>query len=195
MAAPITSVLDYSTAGSVDTSVGVNGANVISYVPLTNAAINSSSNLPLGAFQVAALQDGQTTTYTNTPISITFVPHSYNGVALTDSTPVTISGALNGSVTGNNQSDVSVTFNPVTDGSFQLAGASSTLSMTQNMQLLVPSSAANGTTTLEGIIKTGASPPGEVPAPEPSTIALFLSTVGGLGLRKYVLARRQRSQA
>ena len=35
-------------------------------------------------------------------------------------------------------------------------------------------------------------PVNETPAPEPSTIALFLSTVGGLGLRKYVLARRQR---
>jgi hypothetical protein len=192
-AAPI-SLLDYSTAGSVDTSVGVTGANVISYVPLTNAAINPTSNLPLGSFQVAALPDGQTTTYDNTPVSVTFVPSTYNGTTLPSTTPVTIGGVLNGTVTGSTQSSVTVMFNPVTNGSFQLAGASSTLDMTQTSQLLVPSSAGNGTTTVEGFIKTTGSP-GEVPAPEPSTIALFLSTVGGLGLRKYVLARRQRSQA
>jgi hypothetical protein len=193
-AAPI-NLLDYSTAGSVDTSVGVTGPNVISYVPLTNAAINPTSNLPLGSFQVAALQDSQMTTYNNTPVSITFVPSTYNGSPLPSSSPVTISGVLNGTITGSTQSSVTVMFNPVTDGSFQLAGASSTLTMAQNSQLLVPSSAGNGTTTLEGIIKTS-GPINEVPAPEPSTIALFLSTVGGLGLRKYVLARRQqRSQA
>ena len=54
---------------------------------------------------------------------------------------------------------------------------------------------AGGTTTLEGIITTSGTPNPEAPVPEPSTIALFLSTVGGLGLRKYVLARRQRGQA
>jgi hypothetical protein len=189
-------ILTYSTAvgsSSFDTAT-INGANVISYVPLTNASIDATSNLPLGAFQVAALQAGQTTTYDNTPVSINFFPGMYNGTALADSTPLTISGVLNGTITGSTQSTVSVTFNPITNGSFQLAGASSTLSMAQTVQLLVPSSAGNGTTTLEGLIKTVGAP-AEVPAPEPSTIALFLSTVGGLGLRKYVLARRQRSQA
>jgi hypothetical protein len=67
----ISNLLDYSTAGSVDTSIGVNGANVISYIPVTNAQIDPTSNLPLGSFQVAALPAGQTTTYTNTPFSIT----------------------------------------------------------------------------------------------------------------------------
>jgi hypothetical protein len=188
-------ILTYSTAvGTSSFTTGITGANVISYVPLTNASIDTTSNLPLGAFQVAALQAGQTTTYDNTPISINFFPGSYNGASLSDSTPLTISGVLNGTITGSTQSTANVTFNPITNGSFQLAGASSTLSMAQNQQLLVPSSAANGTTTLEGFIKT-AGTPSEVPAPEPSTIALFLSTVGGLGLRRYVLARRQRSQA
>ena len=31
----------------------------------------------------------------------------------------------------------------------------------------------------------------ESPVPEPSTIVLFLTTVGGLGLRRYVLSRRR----
>ncbi len=190
----ISNLLDYSTAGSIDTSVGVSGANVISYVPITNAAIDPTSNIPLGEFQVAALPAGQTTTYKDTPFSITFAPASYNNITLTGNTPITVTGTVSGQITGNYQSTVAVAFNPVTDGAFQLAGASSTLNVLQNdRKLLVPAS-AGGTTTLEGILKTVPAN-NESPVPEPSTIALFLSTVGGLGLRKYVLARRQRGQA
>jgi len=195
---PIANLLDYSTAGSVISNTGVTGNNVISYIPVTNVSISPSSNLPLGSFQVAGLPAGQSTTYENTPFSITFSPSSYNNVALTGNPVVTLSGVLNGKITGNYQSSVNFTFNPVTDGGFQLAGASSTLNVVQNNQqvvnpnLLVPAS-AGGTTTLAGTITTSGG--SEAPVPEPSTIALFLSTVGGLGFRKYVLARRQRSQA
>jgi hypothetical protein len=188
-------LLTYSTSvGAGSFSSGITGANVINYDALTNATINLSSNLPFGSLQVEPLQDGQMTTYTNTPININIIPGALNGTSLAESTPLTIHGVLNGSIMGSTASTVSVTFSPFTDGTFQLDGASSTLSMLQTMQLLVPSSAANGITTLEGVIKTAGSP-GEVPAPEPSTIALFFSTVGGLGLRKFVLARRKRSQA
>jgi len=62
-------LLTYSTAGSVDTSVGVTGANVISFVPTpppagasTSTTVDASSNLPLGSFQVAALPASTTTT-------------------------------------------------------------------------------------------------------------------------------------
>jgi hypothetical protein len=189
----ISNLLEYSTAGSVDTSVGVTGPNVISYVPITNAQIDATSNLPLGSFQVAGVA-GQTTTYANTPFSVTFVPSQYGGTALNNSSEVTVSGTLNGQVTGPYESSVKVSFNPLANGSFQLAGASSTLSMDQNDQKLLVPSSAGGTTTLEGMITTVGGNP-EAPVPEPSTIALFLSTVGGLGLRRYVLARRQRCQA
>jgi len=192
---PIANLLDYSTAGSVISSTGVTGANVISYVPVSDVSIDPTSNLPLGSFQVAGLPAGQTTTYTDTPFSITFSPSTYNMVALTGNPIVTLTGTLNGMVTGNYQSTVNVTFNPVTDGAFQLAGASSTLNVLQNDQKLLVPASAGGTTTLEGTITTAGTPNSEHPLPEPSTIALFLTTVGGLGLRKYVLARRQRSQA
>jgi hypothetical protein len=193
-------LLQYSTAGSIDTSIGVTGANVISYVPTpppgaaaTSTTVDASSNLPLGSFQVAALPAGTTTTYKDTPFSITFLPSQYNGIALSDPNPVTITGTLSGTETGPYQSSVVATFNPITSGSFELAGASSTLSILDNQKLLVPAS-AGGTTTIEGIAATKSGLP-ESPVPEPSTIALFLSTVGGLGLRRFVLNRRQRSQA
>jgi hypothetical protein len=190
----ISNLLDYSTAGSIDTSVGVTGANVISYVPVTNASISPTSNIPLGEFQVAALPSGQTTTYEKTPFSITFVPSTYNNIALTGSTPVTVTGTVSGQITGNYQSTVAVAFNPISNGAFQLAGAASTLNVLQNDQKLLVPASAGGTTTLEGILSSTAAQQ-EAPVPEPSTIALFMSTVVGLGLRKYVLARRQRAHA
>jgi PEP-CTERM motif len=188
----ISNLLDYSTAGSIDTSIGVTGKNVISYVPITNASIDPTSNIPLGEFQVAALPAGQTTTYDKTPFSITFAPSTYNNIALTGNTPITVTGTVTGQITGNYQSTVAVNFNPVTDGAFQLAGASSTLNVLQNEQKLLVPASAGGTTTVEGILHTTSS---ESPVPEPSTIALFMSTVVGLGLRKYVLTRRQRACA
>jgi hypothetical protein len=194
------SILTYSTAGSIDASSsgdGVTGANVISFVPITTAAVDANSNISLGFFQVAGEAAGQSTTYTNTPFSITYVPGSIDGNPV--SSTISITGTLNGTVTGNNFSTVVATFNPLTDGSFQVMDGSnlvtSTLAIPQGSQLLVPSLTGNGETTVEGLITTNGVPINETPAPEPSTIALFLSTVGGLGLRKYVLARRKPSQA
>jgi hypothetical protein len=193
-------LLTYSTAGSIDTSVGVTGANVISFVPTpppggatTSTTVDATSNVPLGSFEVAALPAGTTTTYKDTPFSITFLPSKYNGIALPDPNPVTIKGTLSGTISGQYQSTVEATFNPITSGSFKLAGATSTLSILDNRKLLVPES-AGGTTTTEGVITTKGGTP-ESPVPEPSSIALFLSTVGGLGLRRFVLNRRHRSQA
>ncbi len=193
-ASTIGNVLDYGTAGAI-TNSGITGSNVISYVPIASASIDPTSNIPLGAFQVAALPAGQTTMYNNTPFSVTFIPSTLNGSPLSINSPVTVTGTLTGQITGSYQSSVQVKFNPVADGSFQLAGASSTLSMLSNDQKLLVPSSAGGTTTLEGIITTTGSFNPEAPVPEPSTIALFLSTVGGLGLRRYVLSRRQKAAA
>jgi hypothetical protein len=61
-----------------------------------------------------------------------------------------------------------------------------------DQQLLVPSSVNNGQTTLQAQVSTSVIEPQAIP--EPSTIALFLSIVGGLGLRRYVQTRRRRGQ-
>jgi hypothetical protein len=193
------SILGYGTAGSIDASSsndGVTGANVISFIPIKSAEVDASSNISLGYFQVAGQAAGQSTTYSNTPFSITYVPGTIDANAV--SSTISITGVLNGTVTGDNYSTVVATFNPLTKGSFQAVDGSnmvtSTLSIPQGSQLLVPSLTGAGETTVEGLIKTTGVPINETPAPEPSTIALFLSTVAGLGLRKYVLARRQPSQ-
>jgi hypothetical protein len=189
-------LLTYSTVVPVGQGVvggdTVTGTNVISLVPATNFSVDPTSYVSLGSFQVAAPPTGTTTTYNATPFSLTFLPATYNGVAISDTTPPVISGTLTGTVTGQ-QSTVVATFNPTATGSFELGSTSSSVSIPFSQLPLVPAS-DGGTTTIEGLITPGA-PGAEQGVPEPSTIALFLSTIGGLGLRRFVLNRRQRSQA
>jgi hypothetical protein len=198
-------ILTYSTSGFVGGSTGVsttlNGStvapttNAITYGSVNNASVDAVSNLPLGEFQVAPLAANMTTTYNNTPFSFTLIPSAYNGAALSNFTPLTITGMLNGTLTGGSQSSVIATISSISNNTFQLGGATSTLAGLPNQVLLVPNS-AGGVTTLEAAINTvGTVGPSQAPVPEPSTIALFLTTVGGLALRRYVLARRPRAVA
>jgi hypothetical protein len=184
-------ILTYSTSGFVAGTSGVTGTNVISYGAIGVATVNTGSNLALGEFQVAPLTGTQSTTYDNTPFSFTLIPSAYNGAPLSDFSPLTVTGVLNGTETGNSQSNVIATINPIANDTFQLGSATSTLAGLPSQVLLVPNS-AGGVTTLEGAINTVGTVNPTAPVPEPSTIALFLSTVGGLALRRYVLARRGR---
>ena len=121
------------------------------------------------------------------------LPSAYNGSALTNFTPLTVTGVLNGTLSGDSKSNVIATINPIPSDTFKLGDATSTLAGLPNQLLLVPAS-AGGTTTLEAAIATAGTANPQAPVPEPSTIALFLSTVGGLALRRFVLSRRQRDQ-
>ena len=102
---------------------------------------------------------------------------------------------LNGVVSGPSSSTVTATFNPPPNGMFSLGGGNGTavFSLPTGSLLLAPSTSNNGTTSAQGLVTSNPPPTGsaESPVPEPSTIALFLTTVGGLGLRRYVLSRRR----
>ncbi len=184
-------ILTYSTSGFVSGTTGVTGTNAITYEAINNATVDTTSNLQLGQFQVAPLGANQSTTYADTPFSFTLIPSAYNGSPLSDFSPLTVTGVLNGTLMGNATSSVIATINPITNDTFQLGSATSTLAGLPNEVLLVPNS-SGGTTTLEAAINTVGTVNPQAPVPEPSTIALFLSTVGGLALRRYVLARRSR---
>jgi hypothetical protein len=189
-------ILTYSTAGAVGTT-GVSGAgNVVSFVPVQNATVDTASNISMGYFQVAPLAAGQSTTYNNTMFTLTLEPSQFDSTTVTD-TPITVTGHLNGTVTGPFQSSVQVSFDPISSPIFTVPNGTGTLNLVKNDQeLLVPSSVNNGQTTLQAQVATATSPLGsETGVPEPSTIALFLSTVGGLGLRRLAQRRRQRAAA
>jgi hypothetical protein len=181
-------ILNYTTSGGPGTA-GVTGAAAISFVPVQNESVDTASNISLGTFVVAGLTNGETTTYNNTPFTLSLIPNSFNGTALKD-TAVQITGTLSGMVSGSNQSNVTVTFNQPQDPTFAIGTGSGTLHLSNTTELLVPSTTQGGQTTIQAQVVTS----GIVSeAPEPSTIALFLSTVCGLGLRRYVQSRRKRN--
>ena len=85
---PTPPLLKYQTVTSMGPG-GIQGANVINFIPTTGSVDLSggASNASLGKFVVAPLPAGQTTTYTNTPFNITFLPQSMDGVTASDGQP------------------------------------------------------------------------------------------------------------
>lgn len=178
-------LMQYSTSGSVESS-GVTGAPVITFKSLTDASVNSPSFLSLGDFQVAALPSGQSTTYSHTPFHITLIVDKAAGsVPSPNETPVVVSGELNGTITGSKQSTVRAKFDSVSATTFQTGQFLNVLTVPDSGLYLVPSTTNNGVTTAEAHLRTIATP-----IPEPTTIALFLTTLAGLGLRRYLGANR-----
>jgi hypothetical protein len=189
-------VVNYSTSGTID-STGVTGTPVISFNSVLNSTFNAPSSLSLGDFQVAALPNSQSTSYTNTPFHITYLANTVNGIAPDpNQSPVQVSGVLNGAITGANQSDVKATFDPITNGTFTTGNWSNTISIADNPLTLVPSTTNNGQTSAQAFLQstmtssssssTGGSTDtgGTTNIPEPSTIALFLTSLAGLGIHR-----------
>ena len=189
------SPLGYTTSGQITPTTGVTGTNVVSFVPLSSGnsvdLSTGQTNASLGNFIISPLAAGATTTYSNTPIQISFLPQSYGGTSISSDPPVVVSGVLNGVVNGPSSSTVTATLNNPPSGIFSLGSGSGTadFSLPTNTLLLAPSTSNNGTTTAQGLVTSSTG--SESAVPEPSTIALFLTTVGGLGLRRYVLSRRR----
>jgi hypothetical protein len=198
-------LINYSTTGNVD-NTGITGAGpIINFANITDNTFMSPSHFSLGSFTVTALNAGQTTTYHNTPFEITMVVNQVDGVTPNpNQTPITVTGVLNGAVTGANQSDVTATYNTISNGTFTTGSWSNTLSITDNPQSLVPSTTNGGQTSAQAFLmstmtgsppssgsgsNTGSNLGGSTTVPEPSTIALFLTTLAGLGIHR---ARRFR---
>jgi hypothetical protein len=192
-------LMNYSTSGSIDPTTGVSGSPVISFNSVLENSFFSPSAFSLGEFQVAKLPDGQTTKYTDTPFKITFLANTVNGVAPSpNETPIVVTGTLNGSVTGANQSNVTAKFDPITNPDFHTGAFANTLSITNSPLSLVPSTTNSGQTSAQAFLTTGNAPT-PTPAgqdnqvPEPTSVALFLTAIGGLGLRHRLRAARQES--
>jgi hypothetical protein len=184
-------VLKYQTSTSLD-STGITGPNAISFVPVSTAAVDLSAgtaNTSLGKFVLAPLPSDQTATYNHTPFHITFLPQSLDSTAANTGSPLTFSGFLNGKVSGNSLSTVTATFDQAPTTMYSIGNQTVNFKLPDSSLSLVPDQ-AGGVTTAQTQILATSSGPSEAPVPEPSTIALFLTTVGGLGLRRHVLARR-----
>jgi hypothetical protein len=174
-------VINYSTSGAID-STGVTGTPVISFNSLVQNTVDvgSGSNMSLGDFQVAGLPGNQTTTYNNTPFNISLLVNQVDGTTPNpNQTPLQISGELNGTVVGNDTSNVTATFNPLNNPNFQTGLYENTLSVPSSKSL-VASTTNSGQTSGEAVITSTTN---TQPTPEPTSIAFFLMCLGGIGLR------------
>jgi hypothetical protein len=182
-------LITYSTVGSTIGNQGVTGVGAISLNTVDSGLFSNPSSFSLGEFQVAELPEGTSTTYVETPFSFTFQSKTIDGVEpIPNGSPITIKGVLNGTVTGGNQSSVVATFDPTTIPSFKTGLLDNTLTIPDLSLTLVPSTSNGGRTTAQAYLL--ATPVSGEPIPEPTTIALFLTTLAGLGLRHRVNARR-----
>jgi len=181
-------ILKYQTATAIDLSSGITGPNLISFTPASAAGVDLASgsvNAGLGTFVVAPPAAGSATKYDNVKFAITVLPQDLNGNPISSLSTV-ITGVLNGVVDSPYHSTVTATFDQPIE-TLDLGTQQLTFSFPDGAKLLVPSQSNSGLTTVEALITSTNS---EAPVPEPSTIALVLTTLGGLGLRQYVSARR-----
>jgi hypothetical protein len=170
------SVIVYDTSGLVGSS-GVTGTNAISFVPISNNSFTAPSTLSLGTFVVAALPTGQTTTYNHTPFAVSFGISTVDGISVAATPPLlTVTGFLNGTLTGANLSTVIAVFDPIPNPNIQIGPhLFVNLSLPSPERTLVPSSTLGGQSSAEGFVMLSS-------VPEPTAIALFVVAGAGLGL-------------
>lgn len=176
-------LINYSTSGQIG-STGVSGPNMVSFNSVADGAFVTPSAFSLGEFLVAALPPGVTTTYQNTPFSVTYAIKQVNGKD-TSIAPITITGKLNGDLTGPSQSSVIATFNPISVPNFTIGELDNTLSILGSTVSLVPSTTNGGRTTSQAQLFAQAAP-----VPEPTTFAVFAVAIAGLG---YTRLRRAKA--
>lgn len=178
-------LISYSTSGTIGLT-GISGPNVISFNSVLTGAYTAPSSFSLGEFLVAPLNDGITTSYTNTPFTITYLTTQVDGATPDpNETPITITGFLQGTINGSSQSDVVATFNPITTANFRTSELINNLTILDAAVSLVPSSTNLGRTTAQA--RNVVAP---APIPEPATIALFLTAITGAGLQRRARARK-----
>lgn len=184
-------LLKYSTVGtlSADPTTVTGTANVIGFTNITSQDFRSPSTFSLGEFQVIpGLGDDVSVTYNNTPFTISIGVESVDGTTPSvNQTPYSITGFLNGTITGTKQSSVEATFNidPANPPTFRVGDFTHTLSNLGPVDI-APFTTNGGRTSIQGRLSSA-----PVQVPEPASLAVFVvAAIGGYGLRRRALARR-----
>ncbi|MFM1801751.1 MAG: hypothetical protein RJA81_1103 [Planctomycetota bacterium] len=106
--------LGFTTSGQIG-SEGITGINALSFKSQNDPVWGTTGTRYLGQFLVAPLPNGVTTSYNNTPFSVSILPLGLqvNDIWYTNTEPIVLKGRLNGTVTGNTYSSLVATFDPV----------------------------------------------------------------------------------
>lgn len=171
-------LMSYATSGSIN-SQGVSGTPVISFNSVPSAQFTTPSSFSLGEFMVSALPSGVSTSYTDTPFSITYLVSQVDNKPINSGyQPIVLTGKINGTVTGASQSDLMVSFDSTPVPAFLTNGYSNTLVNLDTSLTLVPSTTNGGRTTAQSLLVVQ-------PVPEPASIVVFgLSTAGLVWYRR-----------
>ncbi|MFM7316938.1 MAG: hypothetical protein ACKO5E_08300 [bacterium] len=179
----------FTTSGQIGSS-GITGFNSISYQSQADPIWGTTGSRYLGKFLVGPLPEGLSTTYADTPFSISVLPAALqvNDTWYKDGLqPIVLTGRLNGMITGTSYSNVVASFDPVSpwvdivkggvpDNQTFLAGTG---------PFLIKAGGTTDATMNWSLIPTSASP---VPVPEPTAFMVIAS-----GLTIGLVARRRKA--
>ncbi|MEW4569483.1 PEP-CTERM sorting domain-containing protein [Tautonia sp. JC769] len=184
---PASPLVRFSTSGTFGDTSTISAGNLMNYNGIVQQTVRTPSNVSFGEFQVLPdLGANVSTTYDNTPFTVALTVGEVNGsVPNLNQTPIFIDAFLNGTITGETQSNVTATFDldPENLPTFQVDDFIFTITKIDPVDI-APFTTNGGRTSIQGRIEA-------VQIPEPASIAVFLvALAGGLGLRRRALARK-----
>lgn len=184
---PANPLLRYSTSGTFGDSATISTGNLLNFNGIIQQTVRTPSNVSFGEIQVLPdLGANVSTTYDNTPFTLAMTVGEVNGETPSpNDTPIFLEGFLNGTITGETQSNVTLTFNldPENLPTFQVGDYVTTITKIDPVDI-APFTTNGGRTSIQGRIEA-------VQIPEPASIAVFLvALAGGIGLRRRALARK-----
>lgn len=180
-------LLRFSTAGTFNDTATISGGNLLNFNGIIQQTVRAPSFFSFGEIQVLPdLGANVSTTYDNTPFTLAMTVGEVNGETPgINGTPIFIDAVINGTITGETQSNATLTFNLDPDNlpQFQVDDFLVTITKLDPVDI-APFTTNGGRTSIQGRIEA-------VQIPEPASIAVFLvALAGGLGLRRRALARK-----